>query len=89
MRHLNNMSACATVLDTYELLENILLDLSLPDILLAERVSKAFQSLIWRSMKIAVVLFRLAFRIDVVVQQTISRVPSTNPGSNHDYRDAW
>ena len=52
------MVACAQVLSTYELLENLLLQLPLYDLLLAERVSKQFQAIIKRSKTIRQVLFR-------------------------------
>lgn len=52
------MAASVQVFGTYELLEDVLLHLPLFDLLLAERVSKEFQSIIKRSQKIGQVLFR-------------------------------
>lgn len=51
------MEAATSVLDNYELLENILLHLPVLDLLLAERVSKTFQGLIAQSEEIRQALF--------------------------------
>ncbi|KAK5120100.1 hypothetical protein LTR85_006581 [Meristemomyces frigidus] len=51
------MAATQQVLDTYELLENILLRLPLRQLLLAQRVNTGFRDLIWRSSKINRTLF--------------------------------
>jgi len=50
--------ATSQVFETYELLELILLHLPLVDRLLAERVSKTFQSILKRSKKIRQALYR-------------------------------
>ncbi|KAK5128297.1 hypothetical protein LTR85_002964 [Meristemomyces frigidus] len=82
------MAASTRVFDTYELLKNILLHLPFRDLLLAESVSKSFQSLIERSKKIRAALFRTPFVDGLTVEHGMYRVEVDQDGEDY-YGSAW
>lgn len=81
-----SMPAVHQVLDTYELLENILMHLPLRRLLLAQRVNTSFRDLIYRSANINRVLF---FNAATTESVDWYRTTDVQPSRESPYRGEW